>query len=31
MNDSVAATRKSFSVLGISCLSTGQFAAGMAG
>jgi nicotinamidase/pyrazinamidase len=31
INDSVAATRKSFSTLGISCLSTGQFASGMAG
>jgi nicotinamidase/pyrazinamidase len=31
MNDSVAATRKSFTALGISCLSTGQFASGMAG
>ena len=31
MNDSVVATRKSFAALGISCLSTGEFASGMAG
>jgi nicotinamidase/pyrazinamidase len=30
INDSVAATRKSFAALGISCLSTGQFASGPA-
>ena len=31
MNDSVAATRESFAALAISCLSTGEFASGMAG
>jgi nicotinamidase/pyrazinamidase len=31
MSDSVAATRKSFATLGISCVSTGEFASGMAG
>jgi nicotinamidase/pyrazinamidase len=31
ISDSVATTRKSFTALGISCLSTGEFASGMAG
>jgi nicotinamidase/pyrazinamidase len=31
LSDSVATTRKSFTALGISCLSTGEFASGMAG
>jgi nicotinamidase/pyrazinamidase len=31
ISDSVAMTRKSFTALGISCLSTGEFASGMAG
>ncbi|MGA2944332.1 MAG: isochorismatase family protein, partial [Xanthobacteraceae bacterium] len=30
MNGSVAATRKSFAALGISCLSTGEFTSGIA-